>query len=106
VAVNKTEIRLIHTFVPSYIFAEQGRHIVNLSQWLEILDHDVLAFQPSAVQKLSAKTHSHALMLRAKCLSSTFHASTVLSLDKASYDFHGLCFRQIIEDIAIALESY
>ena len=42
--VSKAETRLIHASIPSDIFIEQGRHIANLSQWLEILDHDVPAF--------------------------------------------------------------
>ena len=84
------------------IIIGQGRHIANLSQWLEILDHDVLAFQPGAVQKLS-KTHSRALILRAQCFNTVIYASTVLYPDETSYDFHGPRFRRIIEDVAIAL---
>jgi hypothetical protein len=92
--------------IPSDILIEQGLHIANLSQWLEVLDHDVLAFRPGAVQKLSAKTHSHTLILQAQCLSTTIYASTVLSPDETSYDFYGPRYRQIIGDVAIALGNH
>lgn len=45
-------------------------------------------------------------MLRAQRFSTTIHASSVLSPGEASYDFHGPRFRQIIEDVAVALGSY
>jgi hypothetical protein len=97
---------LSHPSIASDVLIEQGRHIARLSQWLEILDHDVLSVRPSAALRMSAKTYSHALMLRAQCLSTIVYASTLLSAHEAAYDLHASRFTQIIEDVATALSNH
>jgi hypothetical protein len=96
---------LPHSPTASDLLLEQGRHIARLSQWLEILDRNLLSVQPGAVQQLSTKSYSHALMLRAQCLGTLIYASNVLSPYEASYDLHASRFTQIVEDVATALSN-
>lgn len=97
---------LPHAPNASVLLLEQGRHLAHLSQWLEILDRNVLSVQPGAVQQLATKSYSHALMLRAQCLGNLVYASTVLSPYEASYDLHTSRFTQIVEDVATALTNH
>jgi hypothetical protein len=82
---------------------EQGRHVARLSQWLEILDHNMLSVRPGTVQQVSTRSYSHALMLRAQCLNTIIYASTILSAYEAAHDIHDSRFTQIVEDVDAAV---
>ncbi|ERF72554.1 hypothetical protein EPUS_02836 [Endocarpon pusillum Z07020] len=89
--------------IPSDLLLEQGRHIANLSLWLDSLNQDFLLNQPDSSHKLLPEDYCHALVLRTQCLSTLIYLSTVLSAHECSYDLHRPRFQSIVQDAAVVL---
>ena len=90
---------------PRPLLIEQGRHIGQLTMWLETLDHDLLPQFTAPLDSVPTPLHAHALLLRISCLSALVSLSTIFTSHECSYDTQATRFQQIITDATRIITS-
>ena len=82
---------------------EKGRHLANLSIWLEALNRNCFFVNSDSCHRPSSDLYHHALVLRSQCLSTSIYLCTVLRAHEKSYDLYGDRFQRIVQDAAVVL---
>lgn len=121
--INNAEMRLVRLIHSCYHFTaqaseykyktcvqpdlaiEQGRHIANLSIWLEALNQNYFPQNSVSSRRPSSDLYHHALVLRSQCLSTLIYLCTILKAHEKSYDLYGDRFQRIVQDAAIVLAN-
>ena len=99
------EYKYCPQLAPRQALIEQGKHIGQLTLWLEMLDHDLLPQLTSSSDTIPPPAHAHALILRITCLTTLVVMSTFLTPEEAVFDTQASRFQQIVTDASRVLAS-
>ena len=99
------EYKYCPQLAPREAFLEQGRHIGQLTLWLEMLDHDLLPQLTSLLDTVPSPALAHALILRITCLTTLIVMSTFLTAEETVFDTQASRFQQIVTDASRVLAS-
>ncbi|MCJ1472121.1 hypothetical protein MMC13_000768 [Lambiella insularis] len=91
--------------VPVEMALNQGRYIASLSQWLIVLNNDRCVSSVEHQSPLTPSKRFNWWALRIQCLSALIYLSTIFDPFEKGYDAFTTCFSQIVEGVAILLET-